>query len=210
MNRAALEDCLRRFCRHVDTERIALTGRVAINLHVTVAHGDRSRRVVANDVDVVADDAGAVRKTVTTDFLVSHFHRPQPGHPRFLIQLVDATTRLRLDIFPDTLRALSRAHVVDVSGVPLRVLDARAILDHKLGLLSSASPASPVEKKHYADAMRLGAICGRQVARIPSSHLAAAVYSHDVDATCARCDVSRSVDFPLAPKRVIFDILGYV
>ena len=33
---------------------------------------------------------------------------------------------------------------------------------------------------------------------------------HDIDAVCARCEASRSHRFPLAPKRQIHDILGYV
>jgi hypothetical protein len=36
------------------------------------------------------------------------------------------------------------------------------------------------------------------------------VYSRDLDAACLRCDVSRHADYPLAPKRTIFELLGYV
>lgn len=210
MNPGALHDCLRRLMPHVDAARVALTGSLAVGMHVDAPHRDRTRALAAEDIDFVADDPGAVRQTVTNDFLVSHFHLPQPGYPRFLIQLVDPATRLRLDFFPDTLRALVRARVVVVAGIPLQVLDAHDILDHKIALLSGASVASPVEEKHHADARRLGALCGRDVPPVSASHLAGTAYSQDIDEPCPRCQASRHADFPLAPKQAIFDLLGYV
>jgi hypothetical protein len=194
----------------VDTGLIALTGSVAVELHLEVTRRDRMRRFAAEDIDFVAYDAKAVRPTVTSDFLVSHFHLPQPGYPKFLIQLVDPATRLRLDIFPDSLRALKRANVLNVAGVPLRVLKAQDILGHKLALLSKASAASPVDKKHYADAKRLGTICGHEAPPLPASHVARAFYSQDTEAKCPRCEISQCTVFPLAPKTAILDILGHV
>jgi hypothetical protein len=205
-----LHDCLRRLIPHVDSARIALTGGVAIGVHVGARHGDRARGIPAEDIDFVADDVEAVCETVTNDFLVSHFHLPQPGYQKFLVQLVDPVARLRLDFFPDTLRALTRAAVVVVADVPLRVVEAHDILDHKLKLLSEASAADPVEEKHYADARRLGAICGRGVPPVAASRLIGTVYSRDTDESCIRCQVSRRHGFPLAPKRAVVDILGHV
>jgi hypothetical protein len=210
MNATVLHDCLRRLIPHVDAARIALSGSVAIGLHVDVARDDRTRTFEAEDIDFVADGVEVVQQTVTNEFLVSHFHLPHAGYPKFLIQLVDPNTRLRLDFFPDTLRALSRSSVADVIGVPLRVLPAEDILDHKLALLSSASVERPIEEKHYADAKRLGTVCGRDVPSLPVSLLAGTSFSHDVDETCLRCHVSKGCGFPLASKRAILDILGYV
>ena len=210
MNSEKLCECLRRLIPHVDTARIALTGGVAIGVHVGAVHGDRTPGAPAEDIDFVADDVEAVRHTVTNDFLVSHFHLPQPGYPKFLVQLVDPVARLRLDFFPDSLRALGRASSVVVAGVPLRVLKAHDILDHKIALLSKASVENPVDEKHYADGRRLGVICGRDVPPVTASQLASTVHSQDIDATCLRCKVSRHDGFPLAPKREIFDVLGYV
>jgi hypothetical protein len=210
MNSEVLHNCLSRLTPHVDAARIALTGGVAIGIHLDITCGDRTRAVAAEDVDFVADDVDAVCQTVTGEFLVSHFHLPQPGYPKFLVQLVDPVTRRRLDFFPDALRALRRAPVVDVVGVRLRVLEAHDILDHKIAFLSKASAASPADEKHYADAKRLGAICGRDVPTVAASHLASTAYSQDLEETCLRCHVSRRAGFPLAPKRAIFDVLGYV
>jgi hypothetical protein len=110
MNSQLLHDCLRRLMSHVDPKRIALTGGVAIGIHLGVASVDGAR--AAEDVDFVADDVDAVRPTVTREFLVSHFHLPQSGYAKFLVQLVDPATRLRLDFFPDAGRVLSRASIV--------------------------------------------------------------------------------------------------
>jgi hypothetical protein len=210
MNSNALHDCLRRLLPHVDTARIALTGGVAIGLHLERAEGDQTRCLAADDVDFVSDDIEAVRDTVTSEFLVSHFHEPAPGYSKFLIQLVDPVERLRLDIFPAMLGALERASVVDVGGVSLRVLTAPDILDHKLALLSGASTASPVDEKHCADARRLGILCGRQVPPFPASHFTMPSYSREVEKSCPRCQASQRAGFTLAPKTTIVDILGYV
>jgi hypothetical protein len=195
---------------HVDDTRIALTGGVAIGMHVDGMRGDRTPAVAAEDIDFVAEHVDVVCQTVTSNFLVSHFHLPQPGYPKFLIQLVDPATRLRLDFFPDTLGALCRARLADIAGVPLRMLDAEDILNHKIQLLSGASAGRPVEAKHYADAKRLGAICGRDVPTVPTSQLVGTAYSRDLEETCVRCEMSRSDAFVLAPKRAIFNVLGYV
>jgi hypothetical protein len=202
MNSAALHDCLRRLMPHVDADRIALTGGVAIGVHLDV----RSRVTTAEDIDFVADNVDVVNPTVTKDFLVSHFHLPQPGYSKFLIQLVDPATRIRVDVFPDSLGALKRTRSADVAGIPLRVISASDTLDHKLALLSK----SPVDEKHYRDATRLGAICGREVPALDATQLTRTVYSQEVDAICPRCEASRRPDFPLARKQAIFDVLGYV
>jgi hypothetical protein len=210
MLRDALSGCLHRLTPHLDVARVALTGGVAIGLRCDSDDGPRGRLDTAEDIDLVAACPDGVRPTVGTDFLISHFHRPQPGYPKFLIQLVDPMARLRVDVFPDSLHALSRASVCDVAGIPMQVLQANDILDHKITLLSGASPTKPIDPKHYADAKLLGHACGRDVPADLASHLAHDAYSRDLDAPCARCDASRCDEFPLASKRAIFDVLGYV
>jgi hypothetical protein len=205
MSSKALHDCVRRLLPHLDAERIALTGGIAIRLHV-----DSSRHFAEDDVDFVADAVDAIQPSITSDFLVSHFHLPHLGYPKFLVQLVDPATHIRADFFPDVLRALGRAQVADVTGVPLRVLEAQDILAHKLALLSGASVSKPTDEKHYLDAQQLGALCGREVPGLPASHRTRTVYSQDVDAKCLRCEVSQCESFRLAPKSAILNILGYV
>jgi len=103
MHSDALHSCLRRLAPHLDLERIALTGGVAIGIRAAQHRADTTRAAAADDIDLVAGSADAVRSSVSTDFLISHFHLPQPGYAKFLVQLGDAAARLRVDVFPDAL-----------------------------------------------------------------------------------------------------------
>lgn len=144
------------------------------------------------------------------DFLVSHFHLPQPGYAKFLVQLVDPVSGLRVDVFPDSLGAVLRARQREVAGVSVLVLELSAVLDHKRVLLAQASASAPVEEKHYRDARLLAALCGLPIPDRPATVLGSTVYSHDLTAVCPRCAASGDQRFPLASKRRIHDILGYV
>src|SRR5262245_41193360 len=124
MDSQLLRDCLRRLLPHVDATRIALTGGVAIAMHVDTPDDGQARGFAAQ--------------------------------------------------------------------------------------LSKASAETPVDEKHYMDATRLGAICGRDVPTLATSYLAKTLYSQDIHERCLRCEVSRDDAFPLATKRAIMDILGYV
>lgn len=210
MSPQRLHASLVRLLPHLEPGRIALAGSVAAGLHLGAACGERAPGIAADDVDFVAAGVDVVRPTVTAGFLVSHFHLPHPGYPKFLVQLADPVSRLRIDLFPDSLHALPRAAVMDVAGIALPVLRPGDILRHKLEMLAKATAAGPVEPKHLEDARRLGVLCGRVVPVVAASHLRAAEYTRDVGAVCPRCEASRSDAFPLSPKRAILDILGYV
>ncbi len=73
--------CLSRLLSHVDTESVALTGSAAV---VAIAPLS-SYRTTVDDVDLVASSLDALRATVASEFLVSHFHT---GSPKFMVQLV--------------------------------------------------------------------------------------------------------------------------
>ena len=51
MNSEALHDCVGRLMRHVDGGRIALTGGVAIGMHVDAFQRERARSLAAEDID---------------------------------------------------------------------------------------------------------------------------------------------------------------
>ena len=207
----SVQTCLARLTPHLDPGRVALTGGVAVELHLGAAgRGDPGAEHRSGDVDLVAEAVDAVVPTVVEEFLVSHFHLPQPGYAKFLVQLVDPVSRLRIDIFPDALGALPLARRHEATGVSLLVLDPCSILDHKLELLARASARAPVEEKHYRDAQRLAAFCGRRPPDRPAFGFAPTVYSHDLTASCPRCAASVDPRFRLAPKRRIHDLLGYV
>jgi hypothetical protein len=184
-----LRACLDRLAPHVERDALALTGGVAITLHLP----ERARLA---DVDFVARRMEAVRPSVTRDFLVSHYHAA-PDKP--MVQLVDRETHLRIDVFPDRAGSVARATVHD----DWRVVTASDLLAHKRTLLGK-----PVDPKHWHDMVALAALCGEPLPPAPA--LVPDVYCTDLAYVCARCERSRSPNFPLAPKRAIFDLLGYV
>jgi hypothetical protein len=184
-----LRVCLERLRAHVDADALALTGGVALGVHLPAL-----ARLA--DVDFVARRMDAVRPSVTRDFLVSHYH-VAPDKP--IVQLVDGETRLRIDIFPDRAGVLARA----IAHEGWRVVTAADLLAHKRTLL-----ARPVDPKHWRDLVALSALCGEPLP--PEPALAPDVYCTDLAYVCARCERSRSPAFPIAPKRAIFDLLGYV
>ena len=138
---------------------------------------------------------------MTADFLVSHFHT---GPPKFMVQLVDPQTLLRIDVFPDRTGSIARAH--QVQGVPVPVVRQDDMVAHKLDLLRRASPARPIDAKHRRDLLALGGT----VPDLPTRCWAPDTYSTDLTVRCERCETSRTAGFPLAPKQAIFNLLGYV
>lgn len=197
-----LAACLARLWPHLDGEALALTGGVAIGVHLP------SRRRLA-DVDFVAARMDAVRPSVTREYLVSHYHVPGPGVKKAIVQLVDPATRLRIDVFPDHAGAVARATKNVVAGGPRLVVGAADLLAHKRALLARAREGGTVDDKHWEDACALAALCGEPAPPAPAS-MARDVYSTDLGYVCDRCARSASPAFPLADKREIFAILGYV
>jgi hypothetical protein len=202
----AWQSCLRRLARHVDLARAAVTGSVAID--VQLAPGTPRRR--PRDLDLVAEVPDVVSPTVAEEFLVSHFHLPQSGYAKFLIQLVCPESRVRVDIFPDVAGALATAPWRTLGDLSFRMLAPRTVLEHKLALIARASPSRRLDEKHHADAVSLAQICGGEVPAMDPEAFEPTLYSRDLNLVCPRCEVSRDPRFPLAAKRAIFDVLGYV
>ncbi len=207
--RERLGTCLRLLRSHASEDSVALAGGGAIEFHLA-ERGLPRRRAFPTDVDIVAPDAEAISPSATSDFLVSHFHRPHRGYPKFMLQLVHPATRLRVDVFPGASDSIRRAKSYDAWGVAIRVLDLDTILDHKLAVLERATERQPVDDKHYRDAVMLGRLLGREVDVVPANVLCAVEYSTDPRTECSRCRCSLDERWPLAPKREILDVLGYV
>jgi len=207
--RGKLETCLGKLLPHLDRDQVAMTGGVAIDLAL---HGSGVRSISDHvaDLDFVATSRQSVAQGIVKDFLVCHYHAPQPGYPKFLIMLVDPDSRLRVDIFPDLVGALKRATRITLGRENLLMLDPDSILEHKLLTLARASETNPADPKHYRHALALARRSGRPIPRVPAAHLAVDVYSTDLRAPCRRCEFSRDPAFSLAPKREIFELLGYV
>jgi hypothetical protein len=202
-----LSGTLTRFLPHVRQAEIALSGGVAIDLHLSAAGLPPTRNGIA-DLDFVAGNVTVVSPGVARDFLVSHYHLPQPGYPKYMVQLVDPVSRIRIDVFPDLVSSLALARRRVVAGHTLAVLDARSIMTHKLLTLASSSPHHLVDEKHQRDALVMAALLGERIGLVPPAHLTKETYGLDLS-PCRRCEASRRPEFPLASKQAVFDILGY-
>ena len=205
---ARLHHCLTRLLRHLRVDDFAVTGGVAVEMHLAAA-GRPGIRSTLGDLDAIARDVDALPPTLTGDFLVSHRHVAGPGVPKSLLQLVDPVTRLRVDCFPDVGGDVAAATRMTFGRSEVRVATAATLLQHKTRTIRKASANDPVDPKHVRDAVALARLCGLPAPSVPL-YIAPATYGTDVEATCSRCERTRSDAFPLAPKRAILALLGYV
>lgn len=161
-----LSSCLALLLQCVRRDKVAITGGVAIQLGLATLGNAGSRETIA-DLDLVAGSLSAVSEAGVGPFLISHYHAPQLGVPKFMVQLIDPVSRIRVDIFPDLAGSLNRAQKVTISGQTINLLSLQDILEHKLLTLSKASPSEPVDPKHDFDAHALGAVLGARFRRFP-------------------------------------------
>ena len=203
-----LSGCLSRLIPHVDLDSVALTGGVAMQMGMALLGRQAPRSDIA-DLDFVAASIGAIAPSVVEQFLVSHYHVVQPGVPKFMIQLVDPVSRIRIDVFPDLAGSLADARTIAIGAHAILVLSLERIFEHKAQALSRASQAAPIDPKHVRDARVLGDVLGRQPPAVASEALAIDVYGIDADWACERCELSRHPGWPLAPKDRIFELLGW-
>ena len=203
-----LSGCLDRLMPHVRLDSIAITG--GIGMHLGMAGlGRQGLRDDIADLDLVAASTGAIRPTVVEQFLVSHYHVVRPGVPKFMIQLVDPVSRIRVDVFPDLVGSLVDARTIAIGEHSVQVLPLERIFEHKLLTLSRASPSAPIDPKHVHDARVLGDVLGRPVPGLAPGALAPDVYGIGADWSCERCELSSHPSWPLAPKDEIFELLGW-
>jgi len=203
-----LSGCLDRLIPHAQMDHLAMTGSVAMQLGLAVLGQQGPRKEIA-DLDLVAACIGAVRPGVVEQFLVSHYHVVQPGVPKFMIQLVDPKSRVRIDVFPDLVGSLTDARPIDVGTHAVLVLPLERIFEHKVLTLSRASLSAPIDPKHVRDAHLLGEILDRRPPLVRPEALATDVYADETDSFCERCELSRHPNWPLAPKDHIFELLGW-
>jgi len=204
---AGVDSCLDRLAPHLRLDDVAITGGIAIDIGMAARFGHRTRDRI-DDIDLVARSIDVVEPAVTRDFLVSHYHVAGPGVPKFLVQLVDPVTRIRVDVFPDLAGSIGRARLAPVGAHALHIVSLEDILDHKLQTLSNATPGRPVDPKHERDARTIALLLGRAIPSVSARCLADDVYRQE-DEGCERCELSRSTGFPLAPARAIAGLLGW-
>ena len=171
--------------------------------------GHAASRQAITDLDLVARDLEVVSPGVGSQFLLSHYHVPQPDAPKFMVQLVDPIARIRIDIFPDLVGSIEQAQTVAIGDHVVKVLTLQTIFDHKALTLERASEARPIDPKHDADARLIGRTVSREPPAIAPEALRPEVYGAAA-LMCRRCQASRDVRFPLASRQRVFEILGYV
>ena len=169
----------------------------------------RSDGIAITDLDLVARDLEVVSPGVGSQFLISHYHVPQPDAPKFMVQLVDPISRIRIDIFPDLVGSIEQAQTVTIGDRVVKVLTLQTIFDHKAQTLERASEARPVDPKHAEDARLIGTIVSREPPAIAPEALRPEVYGGAADLRCRRCQASRDVRFPVAPRQKVFEILDW-
>jgi len=203
-----LAGCLDRLTPHLRMNHVAVTGGVGMQIGLTALGHAGVRHHVA-DLDLVAASLNAVSSSVVDRFLVSHYHVVRPGVPKFMLQLVDPQSRVRIDVFPDLAGSIADARTVHIGRHSMPVLPLNRIFEHKIHTLVRASPAAPIDPKHVRDAQALGAVLRRPVPTMAPEVLAPDVYGIESDSNCARCELSRDANWPLAPTDQIFELLGW-
>jgi hypothetical protein len=203
-----LSGCLDRLMPHVRPGSVAITGGVGMQLGMA-GLGQQSPRDEIADLDLVAVSSEAVTPTVVEQFLVSHYHVVRPGVPKFMIQLVDPVSGIRIDVFPDLVGSVVDARTIKIGEHAVQVLPLERIFEHKVLTLSRASQSAPIDPKHAHDARVLGDLLGRQVPGVALETLAPDVYGIEADVSCERCELSSHPNWPLAPKDRILELLGW-
>ncbi len=193
---------------HVQPESVAITGGVGIQLGMAAVGRPGPRDDIA-DLDMVTGSIDAISPTVVEQFLVSHYHVVRPGVPKFLIQLVDPVSRIRVDVFPDLAGSLVDARTMAIGEHPVQVLPLERIFEHKAQTLLRASPSDPIDPKHLGDARVLGELLRREVPGVSVEAMAPGVYGIEGDWSCKRCQLSNHPRWLLAPKERIFELLGW-
>jgi hypothetical protein len=222
---------LRKLALH-EVSRWVLVGGLAVEFHcLRVGHSHPIRPL--NDIDFVAPTFEGIPETLARDFLFRHVHPFDPPG-KTMMQLVDADTLLRVDVFRADGAIMSRAISVRVPSGPLRVISAEDALAHEASLLLSLDAGVTVAAKHAGDYQRLAELVKpfdmetawqdhrkpthpttfgetntllKELIATRRNLLITLEYSKDTAEICPRC--VRTLPFQLAGPNVVLSLLGY-
>jgi hypothetical protein len=222
---------LRKLALH-DVSRWALVGGLAVEFHcLRPGHPHPIRHL--NDIDFVAPAFECIPESLARDFLFRHVHPFDPPG-KTMMQLVDADTSLRVDLFRADGGIMSRAVSVDIPSGPLRVVSEEDVVAREARLLLDLDASVPVPAKHADDYLRLAELmksssmeaewqdhrkpthpmtfgeANTLVKRLIASRrdlLISLDYSKDADEICRRC--VPTPPFLLADPKVVLSLLGY-
>jgi hypothetical protein len=222
---------LRKLALH-DVSRWALAGGLAVEFHcLRSGHSHAIRHL--SDVDFVTPAFECMPETLAQDFLFRHVHPFDPPG-KTIMQLIDADTSLRVDLFRVDEGIMGRTISVDVPSGPLRVISVEDVVAHEARLLLDLDANVPVPAKHADDYVRLEELVKSSnietawqdhrkpthpmtfgetntlVKRLIATRrnlLITPDYSKDAAEICRRC--LPTPRFQLADTKVILSLLGY-
>ncbi len=224
---------LTKLAQHLNGPMI-LTGSLALDWHA-----NRSGRAVKerplNDIDLVVADIAALSPSLSQGFLISHFH-PTRGAGRILLQLVEETQGVRIDVFtPNSPSLLSRVRSTELFGIACEMVSAEDLTAKLLDILYCVTAGELVDPKYYDSFNALAGLADLGIVRelwseykkadYPCSFDVAAeavhqriandpgvlckdVYDQDFGDSCHWCKQSSA--FLVSPRLKIFEVLGYV
>jgi len=222
---------LRKLALH-DVSRWLLVGGLAVEFHcLLIGHPPVIRHL--NDIYFVAPAFECIPESLARDFLFRHVHPFDPPG-KAIMQLVDADTTLRVDVFRADGGIMSRAISVDVPFGPLGVISVEDVVAHTARLLLDLDASLPVPTKHADDYLRLAELVKSSnmesawhdhrkpthpktfgetnilVKRLITNRgdlLISPDYSKDAAEICRRC--VPTPPFQLADPKVVLSLLGY-
>jgi hypothetical protein len=217
--------------RH-DISRWALTGGVAIELHILRLGGKPVIRHL-NDLDFVAASFDSIPETIGSELLLRHVH-PQDPPGKTMLQGVDPETGVRIDVFRAYGGEMERTCPITIATLALRTVSLQDLVARHARLNWDLVEGRPVAPKYARDFLRLiDLVTTDEVERIWQEHrksqsperfaetalqlrrmiasrselLIPPTYSTNIYEVCPRC-LGRGA-FPLCDPRQILSILGY-
>ena len=222
---------LRKLALH-EVSRWALVGGLAVEFHcLRAGHSHAIRHL--NDIDFVAPAFECIPETLARDFLFRHVHPFDPPG-KTIMQLVDADTSLRVDVFRVEEGVMSRTISVDVPSGSLRLISVEDVLAREARLLLDLYAGVPVPAKHAGDYLRLAELVQsstmetawqdhrkpthpmtfgetntfvKELIATRRNLLINPDYSKDTAEICRRCVPTPA--FQLADPNVVLSLLGY-
>ena len=217
--------------RH-DISRWALTGGVAIELHILRLGGKPIIRRL-NDLDFVAASFDSIPETIGSELLLRHVH-PHDPPGKTMLQGVDPETGVRIDVFRAYGGEMERTSPITIATLALRTVSLQDLVARHARLNWGLVEGRPVAPKYARDFLRLmDLVTTGEVERIWQEHrksqspesfaetalqlrrmiasrselLIPPTYSTNIDEVCRRCQGRGA--FPLCDPRQILSILGY-
>jgi hypothetical protein len=217
---------------HHEISAWALAGGFAVEIHCMRGGLPAVERPL-NDVDFVASAFDCIPDTLARDFLFRHVH-PLGPPGKTILQLVDAETAVRVDLFRAYGATMSRTLSLQFLSGPIQLMSAEDMLARMARLLLDIRAGIPVSAKHAHDFLRLANLVEssevevawqdhrkpdhpvtfrkantmvRDLMRTNRHLLVSPEYSKDATQTCSRCVATPA--FPLADPHRILSLLRY-